>query len=94
MARTKFKDPNYQGWQLYRRLFTYVKAYKLAIACSILGYIIFAATTPATTWWLGMTVDAINSENFEELRIISPLLCVLIVIVPVSYTHLTLPTKA
>ena len=81
MARTKFKDPNYQGWQLYRRLFTYVKAYKLAIVCSILGYIIFAATTPATTWWLGMTVDAINSENFEELRIISPLLCVLIVIV-------------
>jgi len=81
MARTKFKDPNYQGWKLYRRLFTYVKVYKLAIVGSILGYIIFAATTPATTWWLGMTVDAINSENFEELRIISPLLCVLIVIV-------------
>ncbi|MDD9896082.1 MAG: lipid A export permease/ATP-binding protein MsbA [Gammaproteobacteria bacterium] len=81
MAKSKSSDPQYQGWQLYRRLFTYVKVYQLAIIGSILGYIIFAATTPATTWWLGLTVDAISSENYEELRILSPLLCVLIVIV-------------
>ncbi|NKB31800.1 MAG: lipid A export permease/ATP-binding protein MsbA [Pseudomonadales bacterium] len=81
MAKSKLSDPKYQGWQLYRRLFTYVKVYQLAIVGSILGYIIFAATTPATTWWLGLTIDAINSENYEELRILSPLLCILIVIV-------------
>lgn len=81
MVKSKSSDPHYQGWQLYRRLFSYVKVYQLAIVGSILGYIIFAATTPATTWWLGLTVDAISSENYEELRIISPLLCVLIVIV-------------
>lgn len=81
MSKSNSKDPNYQGWQLYRRLFSYVRVYRLAIIGSILGYIIFAATTPATTWWLGLTVDAISSENYEELRIISPLLCILIVIV-------------
>ena len=46
-----------------------------------MGYIVFAATTPATTWWLGFTVDAINSENFEEFRVLSPVLCLIIVIV-------------
>ena len=81
MARESHKDPKYQGWQLYRRLFSYVRLYQLALVSSIVGYIIFAATSPLTAWWLGLTVDAINAENYEELRIISPLLCVLIVIV-------------
>lgn len=79
MEDYKLTDSRYQSWQLYRRLFTYIKANRFAIVVSILGYVIFAATTPATTWWLGLTVDAISSENYEELRIISPLLCILIV---------------
>ena len=81
MAKTTDKDLRYQGWQLYKRLFRYVRPHQLAIYGSIIGYIIFAATTPATTWWLGMTVDAISAENYAELRIISPLICIAIVIV-------------
>ena len=73
-------ESRYQAFSLYKRLFNYIKVYPLAIVGSILGYLIFALTTPATTWWLGFTVDAINSENYEELRILSPLLCLLIVI--------------
>ena len=73
-------ENRYQAFSLYKRLFNYIKVYPLAIVGSILGYLIFALTTPATTWWLGFTVDAINSENYEELRILSPLLCLLIVI--------------
>jgi subfamily B ATP-binding cassette protein MsbA len=64
------------GWQLYRRLFSYVLDHKLAMVLALLGYVIFAASTPAATWWLGWTVDAISAENYEQLRIISPLLCV------------------
>ena len=71
------REPTY----LYVRLLAYIKGFPLAIIGSVVGYIVFAATTPATTWWLGFTVDAINSENFETLRVISPLLCLIIVIV-------------
>ncbi|MDA1370058.1 MAG: lipid A export permease/ATP-binding protein MsbA [Proteobacteria bacterium] len=81
MANTTQQDSSYQGWQLYKRLFRYVRPHQLALYGSLIGYIIFAATTPATTWWLGMTVDAINAENYAELRIISPLICIAIVIV-------------
>ena len=81
MANKRKLDTQYRGWQLYRRLFRYVTPHQVAIYGSIIGYIIFAATTPATTWWLGFTVDAINAENYEELRILSPLLCIAIVVV-------------
>ena len=81
MGKHNSKDNKYQSLSLYKRLFSYIQAYPLAIAGSILGFMIFAATTPATTWWLGFTVDAINSEDYQELRILSPLLCILIVVV-------------
>ena len=80
MGKRKLNHHKYNGWQLYGRLFAYVKIYQLALIGSIFGYLVFAATSPLTAWWLGMTVDAINAENYEELRIISPILCVLIVI--------------
>ncbi len=69
---------NKGGWQLYGRLFGYVLDHKFTITLALIGYIIFAASTPAATWWLGWTVDAISAENYEELRILSPLLCVAI----------------
>ena len=74
------KDQRREPTYLYARLLSYIKGFPLAIMGSVIGYIVFAATTPATTWWLGFTVDAINSENFGTLRIISPLLCLIIVI--------------
>lgn len=66
------------GWDVYQRLFSYVLDHKLTICLALLGYLIFAASTPAATWWLGWTVDAISAENFEDLRLLSPLLCVAI----------------
>lgn len=53
----------------------------MAMVCAIVGYIIFALTAPAATWWLGWTVDALNSEDYEQLRILSPLLSIAIVVV-------------
>ena len=74
-------DQKYSGWQLYKRLFSYVMPHKLVMYYAVLGYLIFATTSPATTYWLGWTVDAINAENFSEIRLLSPILCVLIVLV-------------
>jgi subfamily B ATP-binding cassette protein MsbA len=46
-----------------------------------MGYLVFALTTPATTWWLGWTVDAITTESYGEVRLLSPLICIGIVLV-------------
>ncbi|MDB3908198.1 lipid A export permease/ATP-binding protein MsbA [Gammaproteobacteria bacterium] len=62
-----------ESWRLYRRLFRYMLPHRLIFGTAMLGYIIFALTSPAATWWLGWTVDAITSGDYEALRIISPL---------------------
>ncbi len=71
--------PNDQsGWDLYRRLLTYVLDNKLVMITGLGGFTIFAASGPAATQWLGWTLDSINSENYEQARILSPLLCIAI----------------
>ena len=62
-----------ESWRLYRRLFSYVMPHRILFATAMLGYIIFALTAPAATWWLGWTVDAIAAQDYEALRILSPL---------------------
>lgn len=69
------------SWPLYKRLLSYVSSQHLAIVASIVGFIIFAATAPAANAWLGWTVDAIESANYNDLRILSPLALIAIVIV-------------
>uniref|UniRef100_A0A2A5AU97 Lipid A export permease/ATP-binding protein MsbA n=1 Tax=SAR86 cluster bacterium TaxID=2030880 RepID=A0A2A5AU97_9GAMM len=69
-----------ESWQLYKRLLRYVLPHKLAMFAAMIGYILFAVTSPLTTIWLGWTIDAITAENYDELRILSPLLCVGIVL--------------
>ncbi len=71
----------HDSWDLYKRLLRYVRPHLLAFEMSVVGYLIFAATSVATAQWLGWTVDAIESEQFDRLRVLSPLLCVLIVVV-------------
>ena len=66
------------GWTLYKRLLSYVIQHKLVMAVGLTGFVIFAASGPAATQWLGWTLDSINSENYEEARILSPLLCIAI----------------
>lgn len=69
------------GWSLYKRLLGYVSSQRLAIVASVFGFIVFAATAPAANAWLGWTVDAIESQNYGDLRILSPLALIAIVIV-------------
>lgn len=80
MSREETKIPEQQSWQLYRRLFTYVTPHRLAIYATLVGYIIFALSPAAASAWLGWTVNAIASENPQEIRILSPLFCILIVL--------------
>tara|TARA_R110002072_G_scaffold1559_8_gene12973 strand:- start:12242 stop:14062 length:1821 start_codon:yes stop_codon:yes gene_type:complete len=68
------------GFQVYQRLLGYVRPYMGVFAISLLGFVIFALTTPATAAWLGWTIDQIEARN-ADARILSPLLCVLIVLV-------------
>lgn len=68
------------GAQIYKRLLGYVRPFVPAFVVSMLGYLIFAVTTPATAAWLGWTIDQIEAQN-DAARIWAPLLCVLIVLV-------------
>ena len=65
--------------QIYKRLLGYVRPFVPAFVVSMLGYLIFAVTTPATAAWLGWTIDQIEAQN-DAARILAPLLCVLIVL--------------
>ncbi len=81
MTQIPSANPEYTTWRLYRRLFTYVAPHQLAIWGSLIGFLIFATTSPATAAWLGWTVDAINRGDYADLRLLSPILCVAIVLV-------------
>ena len=59
-----------RGWTLYRRLLTYVIHHKAVMLAGMLGFVVFAASGPAATQWLGWTLDSISSENYEQARIL------------------------
>ncbi|WP_339859265.1 lipid A export permease/ATP-binding protein MsbA [Pseudohongiella acticola] len=67
------------GWQVYKRLLAYILPYMGFMGISVLGYLIFAATTPATAAWLGWTIDQVAIRN-PDARILAPALCILIVV--------------
>lgn len=76
------RNSNIKGsWPLYKRLLRYVLPHRSAMLAAILGYIIFATTSPLTAEWLGWTIDTIESGNYAELRILIPLACMGIVLV-------------
>ncbi|MDO8272946.1 MAG: lipid A export permease/ATP-binding protein MsbA [Gammaproteobacteria bacterium] len=77
MAKQKMDQ---KGWELYKRLLTYVKPHRIVFGISVLGYIIFSITTVATGEWLGWTIDQVTAKN-PDARMISSLLCVGIVVV-------------
>jgi len=78
MAAQPYKSSSRRGWALYRRLLTYVIGNKAVMLTSLLGFVIFAASGPAATQWLGWTLDSISSENYEQARILSPIICLAI----------------
>ena len=65
------------SWTLYKRLLAYLKPQLPAVFTSIIGFLIFAATTPLAAAWLGWTIDAIESKDLDW-RVYSPLLCIAI----------------
>jgi len=73
MSNSDRKIGKQESWRLYRRLFSYVMPHRFLFVAAMLGYIIFALTSPAATWWLGWTVDAITAGDYESLRVLSPL---------------------
>ncbi len=68
------------GWQLYKRLLTYVGPHRVIFAVSVFGFLLFASTGIASAYWLGWTVDQVEAGN-ADARILSPLLGVAIVLV-------------
>ena len=73
MSETGRKIVKQESWRLYGRLFSYVLPHRMLFGTAMLGYVIFALTVPAATWWLGWTVDAIAAEDYAALRVLSPL---------------------
>ena len=67
-----------RGWVLYLRLLAYVIHHKAVMLSGLLGFVVFAASGPAATQWLGWTLDSISSESYEQARILSPILCLVI----------------
>lgn len=60
------------GWQIYMRLLKYLKPLIPAFALSIVGYMIFAATTPAQAKLLELLVDAIENKDHDARYYIPP----------------------
>ncbi|MGM0631782.1 MAG: lipid A export permease/ATP-binding protein MsbA [Pseudomonadota bacterium] len=67
------------GLRIYQRLLKYVLPHSGMFAICLVGYAIFAASSPATAAWLGWTIDQVEAQN-ADARLISPILCVLIVL--------------
>ncbi|MCY4181514.1 MAG: lipid A export permease/ATP-binding protein MsbA [Gammaproteobacteria bacterium] len=69
------------GARLYRRLLAYAAPFPGSIALAVLGFILFALTTPWLAWWFGWLTDAISSDNAAELRGFAVLNCLAIPLV-------------
>ncbi|NQV69919.1 MAG: lipid A export permease/ATP-binding protein MsbA [Pseudohongiella sp.] len=81
MRKSRRSSSTQKSWPLYKRLLRYVLPHRPAMFAALLGYIIFAASAPATSQWLGWTIDAIAEGDYSSIRILSPLLCMAIVLV-------------
>lgn len=66
---------------LVKRLLSYTFSYKLACVATIVGYLLFSLAGVSVAPWLGATFDAINAGDLEYWRVMSPVLCVAIVLV-------------
>ena len=69
------------GALLYRRLLGYATPFPGAIALAVVGFILFAVTTPWLAWWFGWLTDAISSEDAAGLRALAVLNCLAIPLV-------------
>lgn len=71
------EQPN--GFEIYKRLLRYVVPHSGMFFVCLVGFVIYAAASPATAAWLGWTIDQVEAGN-ADARLLSPILCVLIVV--------------
>ena len=50
-------DSHYGGWELYRRLLSYVKPYRKVFFFAIIGMIVVAATQPGLPYLIKGIID-------------------------------------
>ena len=73
--------PAESGAAMYRRLLAYTVPHKSFVFLAVLGFILFAATTPWLSWWFGWLTDAISADNTADLRVFAVLNCLAIPLV-------------
>ena len=78
------------GSQILIRLFKdSIKPYTARLFSSLFFMVIIALATGATAWLLDPAIDKIFLDKDESMLLLIP---IAIILTPVSYTHLTLPT--
>jgi subfamily B ATP-binding cassette protein MsbA len=74
-------DPHYTGWELYRRLLSYVKPYRKVFFFAILGMIVVAITQPGLPYLIkGITDKGFIAKDSEYIRMIPYYLILLFLI--------------
>ena len=74
-------DPHYTGWELYRRLLSYVKPYRKVFFFAILGMIVVAITQPGLPYLIkGITDKGFIAKDSEFIRLIPYYLILLFLI--------------
>ena len=76
------------GWQIYLRLLKYLKPLMPAFAVSIVGFMIFAATTPAQAKLLELLVDAIENKDHDARYYIPPAIAGVYLVRGLSLIHI------
>ncbi len=66
---------------LYRRLLGYAAPFTGAICLAVVGFVLFAVTTPWLAWWFGWLTDAVASQDAAALRGFAVLNCLAIPLV-------------
>ncbi len=74
-------DTRYSGWELYRRLLSYVKPYRKVFFFAIIGMIVVAATQPGLPYLIkGITDKGFIARDSEYIRMIPIYLILLFLI--------------
>ena len=74
-------DTEYSGWELYRRLLSYVKPYRKVFFFAIVGMVVVAATQPGMPYLIkGITDQGFIAKDSEYIRMIPVYLVMLFVI--------------
>ncbi|MDO9106838.1 MAG: lipid A export permease/ATP-binding protein MsbA [Methylovulum sp.] len=74
------KKPSKAGVQIYKRLLTYVKPYRVWFAVSIVGFLIYSATQPLFASLVAEIIDSLQAKSRERMYFLPLLFSGLIVL--------------